>query len=65
MARSPHDPVDDTPTFKDFYSELGQVRTRVSRVEKIVVALVVVTASPKLGGPSAPDLVTALLGLPS
>ena len=56
------------PTFRDLYEtaekadqKLEKVETRVGRVEKAVIVLVVVTASPKLGGPSASQLITALL----
>lgn len=50
-------------TWRDLYETVAKVEGRVNRVEKVVLVLCVVTLSPKLGGPSAPDLVTGLISL--
>lgn len=49
-------------TWRDFYTELEKVSGRVGRVEKLLLVLIVMVASPKVGGPSAPQLISALLG---
>lgn len=49
-------------SWRDFYTELEKVSTRVGRIEKFIVALLILTASPKLGGPSAPQILTAIFG---
>lgn len=48
-------------TFAYLHDQLSKIHGRIGRLEKVVIALVVVTASPKFGGPSAHEVVTALL----
>lgn len=49
-------------SWRDFYTELEKVGNRVGRVEKLLLVLIVMTCSPKLGGPSAPQILTAIFG---
>jgi hypothetical protein len=44
-------------TLARVYEALAPIEQRVRRVEYAVVALLVATASPKLGGPTANDVV--------
>jgi hypothetical protein len=56
------------PSFRDLYDvqrdadeKLDKVESRISRMEKGLIVLTVLVASPKVGGPSASSLVSGLL----
>lgn len=49
------------PTFRDLYEVQSKLDTRMGRVEKGLILVAVAVVSPKLGGPSASQLVAALL----
>lgn len=49
------------PTFKDLYEVQSKIDTRMGRLEKGMIVLAVLVASPKLGGPSASQLVAVFL----
>lgn len=58
------------PEFRDLYelqekinARLEKAADRLGRVEKAVIVLAVVAASPKLGGPDAAKLVAQVIGL--
>lgn len=58
----------DYPSFRDLYEsqektdeKLEKVNSRISRIEKAVFVLILIVASPKVGGPRASDLVSAVL----
>lgn len=60
----------DGPTFRDLYelqeklqAKVEKTADRLSRVEKAVLVLMVVVASPKLGGPDAGKLVAQVIGM--
>lgn len=50
-------------TTRELYHELEKVGARVGRVEKALIVIAILTASPKLGGPTVPQVVTAVLGV--
>lgn len=65
-------PIDrrEGPSFRDLYeiqekmqARLEKTTDRLGRVEKAVIILAVVAASPKLGGPDAAKLVADVVGL--
>lgn len=58
-------PKNGTPvTLAQVYEVIAdRVEPRLRRVEYAAIALLVATASPKLGGPSAPDVISSLLSL--
>lgn len=57
------DPDDGHVTWKDFIERFDKSDARILRIERAVLVLLILTVSPKLGGPSAPQLISALLGV--
>ena len=47
-------------TIRELYELAAKIDQRIGRVEKGLILLGVLVASPKLGGPSAPQVLTAL-----
>ncbi len=61
----------DNPTFKDLFEvqskmqeKLDKNTDRLSRMEKGFIALTIMVASPKVGGPDAAKLIAHVLGVP-
>lgn len=55
------DDAEGRVTFPYLHEQLGKVVDRVSRLERIVVVLVIAVASPKLGGPTIPDVASGFV----
>lgn len=55
--------VPDTVTPRELYQAIATVTDRINRLEKVVIALAVIVASPKLGGPQISDITGAFLHL--
>lgn len=53
----------DHVTIRELYKMLTPVHSRLRRLEYTVVGLMVATASPKLGGPAASDVVSGCIHL--
>lgn len=49
----------DFVTFRDLHELLEKQSDRIGRLEKVVVAVLVAVASPKLGGPDLSQVVAA------
>ena len=49
-------------SWHDFIERFDKADARVLRIERAVMVLVILTLSPRLGGPSAPQIISALLG---
>ncbi len=59
MSKKPNGPI--TVSESRVHDLLAPLYEKVRRIEITVAVLVVVVASPKLGGPAASDVVTSVL----
>lgn len=50
-------------TVRELYEQVEKVDARMGRLEKVVIALVVAVASPKVGGPDPAALISSVVHL--